>query len=115
MKAESFQVVDCSRANSLPRWNRGTEKQIPRVARNDGIGVIEGARRLAIALIGLLVLTPSLAYGQIAPKRLSDWLLEQPASPDAYPLGLSWRVPGEVVTQGQLRLDLLKSLSGLDR
>ncbi|OGA34745.1 MAG: hypothetical protein A3F75_02935 [Betaproteobacteria bacterium RIFCSPLOWO2_12_FULL_64_23] len=61
------------------------------------------------------MLTPSLAYGQIAPKRLSDWLLEQPASPDAYPLGLSWRVPGEVVTQGQLRLDLLKSLSGLDR
>ena len=51
----------------------------------------------------------------VVPKRLSDWLLEQPVSPDAYPLGLSWRVLGEVASQGQLRLDLLKSLSGLDR
>jgi hypothetical protein len=48
-----------------------------------------------------------------APKRLSDWLLEQPIDANAYPLGLSWRVPGEVAAQGELRLDLLRSLSGL--
>ncbi len=72
-------------------------------------------RKFAIGLVALLVLAPSLVYGQVAPKRLSDWLLEQPASPDAYQLGLSWRVPGEVVSQSQLRLHLLHSLSGLDR
>ncbi len=76
--------------------------------------------RSAGVLVGLLLLTPSLLtpsllYGQIAPKRLSDWLLEQPISSNDYPLGLSWRVPGEVAAQGALRLDLLRSLSGLDR
>lgn len=69
--------------------------------------------------------SPSLLYGQIvaepgAPvvvatrKRLSDWLIEQPVDPNAYPLGLSWRVPGEAITQSALRLDLLRSLSGAD-
>jgi len=72
-------------------------------------------RKVAVALIGSLVLAPSLLYAQAAPKRLSDWLLEQPLDPKAYPLGLSWRVPGEVVAQGDLKLDLLKSLSGHDR
>ena len=71
--------------------------------------------RLFKASIATLVLAPSLLYGQgvsgpgaqaqaavvvpnavAAPKRLSDWMLEQSADPDAYPLGLSWRVPGEV-------------------
>ena len=66
-------------------------------------------------MIGLLVLAPSLVYAQVAPKRLSDWLLQQPIDPNAYPLGLSWRVPGEVAAQGALRLDLLRSLSGRDR
>jgi hypothetical protein len=51
----------------------------------------------------------------VASKRLSDWLLEQPIDAHAYPLGLSWRVPGEVAAQSELRLDLLRSLSGLDR
>ena len=91
-----------------------TQKQIPRFARNDSIGTIGNARRLAIAIIGLLALAPSLLYGQVAPKRLSDWLLEQPISPNDYPLGLSWRVPGEVGPQGELRLGLLRSLTGLD-
>ncbi len=60
-------------------------------------------------------MAPSLLYAQTAPKRLSDWLLEQPIDPNAYPLGLSWRVPGEVAAQGDLKLHLLKSLSGRDR
>ncbi|MBE0623830.1 MAG: YjbH domain-containing protein [Burkholderiales bacterium] len=54
-------------------------------------------------------------YAQMAPKRLSDWLLEQAVDPNAYPLGLSWRVRGELVTQSELRLNLLGGLSGLDR
>ena len=71
--------------------------------------------KLAVALLGLVVLAPSLGYGQVAPKRLSDWLLEQPIDPNAYPLGLSWRVPGEVPAQAELRLELLRNLSGLDQ
>ena len=91
-------------------------------------------QKLVVALIGALALTPFAAYGQVssatraqvqaavvapssiitAPKRLSDWLLEQAIDPNAYPLGLSWRVPGEVPAQGDLKLDLLRSLSGTD-
>src|SRR5262249_40148935 len=52
---------------------------------------------------------------QATPKRLSDWLLEQPYSADAYPLGLSWRVPEERASQMFLRRDLLASLSGFER
>ena len=48
---------------------------------------------------------------QQAPKRLSDWLLEQPARPDAYPLGLSWRVPEERAAQSLLKRDLLDALA----
>jgi membrane-associated phospholipid phosphatase len=69
--------------------------------------------RLA-AFAGLLV-AASMAFGQVAPKRLSDWLLEQPASADAYPLGLSWRVPEEKAPQMLLRRDLLSSLTGFER
>ena len=58
-------------------------------------------------------MVPTLLYGQVAPKRLSDWLLEQSVTANAYPLGLSWRVPGEVPAQSELRLDLLKRLSEL--
>jgi len=87
-----------------------------------------------VVLIGALALTPFASYGQVAsasgaqvqaavvtpnaitaPKRLSDWLLEQAIDPDAYPLGLSWRVPGEVAAQSDLKLDLLRRLSGTDR
>ncbi len=67
------------------------------------------------ALFVSLALAPPLLHGQVAPKRLSDWLLEQPATPDAYPLGLSWRVPKEVASQLLLYHELLESLSGLDR
>ena len=69
--------------------------------------------RLA-AFAGLLI-AASVALGQVAPKRLSDWLLEQPYSTDAYPLGLSWRVPEERASQAILRRDLLASLSGFER
>jgi len=61
-------------------------------------------------LFAALVLFHSLLHAQPAPKRLSDWLLEQPANPDAYPLGLSWRVPGEVAAQLAIRRDLLKAI-----
>ncbi|MBE0613179.1 MAG: YjbH domain-containing protein [Burkholderiales bacterium] len=90
--------------------------------------------RLIIALIAALVLAPSASHGQVTagqvlqaqgvigatntiatPMRLSDWLLDQAIDPNAYPLGLSWRVPGEVPAQAELRLELLRSLSGLDR
>ncbi|MDP2239477.1 MAG: YjbH domain-containing protein [Burkholderiales bacterium] len=56
-----------------------------------------------------------MAHAQVAPQRLSDWLLAQPPSANAYPLGLSWRVPGEAPAQNALRLGLLNSLSGRDR
>ena len=62
-----------------------------------------------------MALASPLAQGQEPPKRLSDWILEQPPSPAPYPLGLSWRVPEEVPSQSTLRLELLNSLSGADR
>jgi membrane-associated phospholipid phosphatase len=58
-----------------------------------------------------LALGAPLAHGQPAPKRLSDWLLEQPPSPAPYPAGLSWRVPGEVPAQTALRFELLNLLA----
>lgn len=64
--------------------------------------------------VSLLLIAPSL-YAQVAPQRLSDWLLAQPPSANAYPLGLSWRVPEEAPSQYALRLGLLNSLSGPDR
>ncbi len=49
-----------------------------------------------------------------APKRLSDWLLEHPQALSDYPLGVSWRVQGEVAAQDLLKTALLKNLSALD-
>ncbi|MBY0579582.1 MAG: YjbH domain-containing protein [Burkholderiales bacterium] len=69
-----------------------------------------GSRRFFIPLSACLILYSFPVHAE----RLSDWLLEQPFSPDAYPLGLIWKVPGERVSQNELRFDLLKSLSGLD-
>jgi len=62
---------------------------------------------LFVALLSLLAL-PRLAQS----KHLSDWLLEQPASADAYPLGLSWRVPEEIPAQQALKFKLVRALSG---
>ncbi|TAK68375.1 MAG: phosphatase PAP2 family protein [Betaproteobacteria bacterium] len=121
MKAGSFQGA-VSPSPLLAPHPTGTRFGRKRGERENRLSLPRGSwelrallHKLAIGLIGLLVLAPSLLYAQLAPKRLSDWLLEQPASADAYPLGLSWRVPGEVTAQSQLRLDLLHSLSGLDR
>ena len=61
-----------------------------------------------------LLVASCAAFGQPAHKRLSDWLLEQPQSPDTYPLGLSWRVPEETVSQTALFRELLKNLSSAD-
>lgn len=52
------------------------------------------------------------ALGQTAPKRLSDWLLEQPSAQGSYFLGLSWRVPEETVPQSLKKSELLANLSG---
>jgi membrane-associated phospholipid phosphatase len=66
-------------------------------------------------VVGVVLACLSLgAFAQAPPKRLSDWLLEQPASPDAYPLGLSWRVPEEAAPQALLLRELLAGLSGRD-
>ncbi len=64
-----------------------------------------------VLLFSLVLVSPAL-YSQVPQKRLSDWLLEQPYSADAYPLGLSWRVPEEVPPQHAMLLDLLRYLSG---
>lgn len=56
----------------------------------------------------------ALPSSQLHAKRLSDWLLEQPPSPENYPLGLSWLVPSERVSQSELRHDILEHLSGRD-
>ena len=45
-----------------------------------------------------------------AEERLSDWLERQPANDQAYPLGLSWRVPAEKIRQSVLQTDLLQAL-----
>ena len=66
------------------------------------------AKSLFVAAI--LIVLP--ANAQVAGKRLSDWLLEQPRDSQTYALGLSWRVPGEVPSQLTLRGGLLSSLSG---
>jgi len=62
------------------------------------------------ALFLALSSLPFPLFGQAPPKRLSAWLLEQPARPDAYPLGLSWRVPEEIAPQTLAKIELLKSL-----
>ena len=68
-----------------------------------------GAGALLGLALSLLVSSP-LLHAQTSPKRLSDWLLEQPATPDAYPLGLSWRVPEELSSQRLLFQSLSREL-----
>lgn len=62
------------------------------------------------ALLALLLAGSQLAAAQSA-KRLSGWLLEQPAGANSYPLGLSWRVPAEEPAQQLLRYELLQDLA----
>src|SRR5260221_7333761 len=66
------------------------------------------------ALLAFLAVA-SCAQAQQQPKRLSNWLLEQPAAPDAYPLGLSWRVPSEEAPQHLLRHEVLELLAAEPR
>src|SRR3954464_761730 len=62
------------------------------------------------ALLALLLAGPQIAVAQ-QPKRLSGWLLEQPADANSYPLGLSWRVPGEEAAQQLLQYELLQDIA----
>src|SRR5260221_10221484 len=62
------------------------------------------------ALLAVLVAASSV-HAQQQPQRLSNWLREQPAAPDAYPLGISWRVPSEEAPQNLLRNGVLELLA----
>src|SRR3990172_2107946 len=72
-------------------------------------------RKLARIALTALLLACAPAHGQAAAQRLSDWLIAHPPAVDDYPLGLSWRVPGEVPRQHAMLLDLVNSLSGSDK
>src|SRR5260221_7774886 len=62
------------------------------------------------ALLALLLAGSHVVQAQ-QPKRLSGWLLDQPAGTNSYPLGLSWRVPSEEPSQQLLRYELLEDLA----
>src|SRR6266850_3562387 len=64
------------------------------------------------ALLSFLVLAGAV-QAQEKPKRLSNWLLEQPPTLNPYPTGLSWRVPGEEPSQQLLRHELLENLAAV--
>src|SRR5204862_7652801 len=57
--------------------------------------------RAAVALLSAFAFAT--AQAQEIPKRLSNWLLEQPSARDPYPAGLSWHVQGEEPAQRELR------------
>src|SRR5438094_9615443 len=65
------------------------------------------------ALLSFLVAASCATEAQEKPKRLSNWLLEQPPTVNPYPTGLSWRVPGEEASQQLLRHELLENLSAV--
>src|SRR3989442_1506161 len=65
------------------------------------------------ALLSFLVVASCATQAQEKPKRLSNWLLEQPPTANPYPTGLSWRVPGEEASQQLLRHELLENLSAV--
>src|SRR5439155_18288335 len=65
------------------------------------------------ALLSLLVVASCATQAQEKPKRLSNWLLEQPPTANPYPTGLSWRVAGEEAAQQLLRHELLDNLSAV--
>src|SRR5947207_5354996 len=70
-----------------------------------------GAHRAARYALLAFLLAATSAQAQQPPKRLSNWLLEQPPTSDSYPLGLSWRVPSEEASQHLLRHELLELLA----
>ena len=71
-------------------------------------------RKLGSGFLALLFFVSTSLFGQLAPKRLSQWLLEQPYSANSYELGLSWRVPEETVPQTARFLELMGDLSNAD-
>lgn len=76
-----------------------------------------GWRPMSVGVVALvLLLGNAVAVAQMAqavPRRLSDWLLQEPAAlkADAYPLGLSWRVPAELPAQAAAKSALLRDLA----
>jgi membrane-associated phospholipid phosphatase len=73
-------------------------------------------RALALALLfghALALAQPAPNPAQVSPRRLSDWLLQEPAAQraEAYALGLSWRVPAELPAQAAARSALLRDLA----
>src|SRR2546426_4370712 len=72
-----------------------------------------GRSMASSALLSLLVVASCATHAQEKPKRLSNWLLEQPPTANPYPTGLSWRVPGEEASQQLLRHELLENLSAV--
>ena len=69
----------------------------------------------ALALCAACAFHAAPLRAQTNSPRLSDWLLEHPAGTDAFPLGLSLRVPDEEVAQTAQLLKLLAMLSGSNR
>src|SRR5919197_3449212 len=70
-----------------------------------------GRRAARLALLAFVVVTT--AEAQDKPRRLSNWLLEQPPTSNPYPAGLSWRVQGEEPSQQLLRHELLQELAAV--
>jgi len=86
-------------------------------------------RAIARALLGILAcwnaplhaqisgqgLTPPgrahLVSAPVDGERLSDWLLRQPADPQAYATGLQWQVPRERLAQAGLKREILAGLA----
>lgn len=73
-------------------------------------------RALALALLfghALALAQTAPGTSQAAPRRLSDWLLQEPSAQraEAYPLGLSWRVPAELPAQAAAKSALLRDLA----
>src|SRR5438128_8227603 len=73
--------------------------------------MLEGRSAARFALVSSLVLIGTAVQAQEKPKRLSNWLLEQPPTLNAYPAGLTWRVPGEEPSQQLLRHELLENVA----
>ncbi len=82
---------------------------------SDFVQLLRWQSQVPAAVLALLLVSSSVAYGQGNPQRLSDWLIQHPPATDDYPLGLSWRVLGEIPAQHALLLDLMRRLSGQDK
>lgn len=68
------------------------------------------AVKLALLFCTLFLSTPN-SHAQEGQQRLSEWLSSRTITPNDYPLGLVWRVPGEEADQARMRTDLLKRLT----